>query len=110
MGELTVGVDIGGTKIQVAVVRDQDVVGEHRIMTPQHGAKELVAVIGNAVAKVLADLGAGPSDVAGIGVGVPGAVDGSAGTVENATTSPASRGPSPSRSGPWCPRSPAARP
>ena len=92
MSELTVGVDIGGTKIQVAVVRDQDVVGEHRIMTPQHCAKELIAAIGIAVAKVLADLGAGTSDVAGIGVGVPGAVDGSAGTVENANNVPGLEG------------------
>jgi len=95
MSELTVGVDIGGTKIQVAVVRDQVVVGEHRIMTPQHGAKKLVAAIGNAVAKVLADLGAEPSDVAGIGVGVPGAVDGSAGTVANANNVPGLEGDDP---------------
>lgn len=88
MGELTVGVDIGGTKIQVAVVRNQEVVGAHRAVTPPHGAKELVAAIGDSVAAVLADLGAEPADVAGIGVGVPGAVDGSAGTVANANNVP----------------------
>jgi len=40
-------------------------------------------------------LGAGPSDVAGIGVGVPGAVDGSAGTVANANNVPGLEGDDP---------------
>lgn len=92
MGELTVGVDIGGTKIQVAVVRDRAVVGALRLTTPPEGAKRLVAGIGDAIAKVLADVGGVASDIDGIGVGVPGAVDAAAGTVANANNVPGLEG------------------
>jgi glucokinase len=88
MGEITIGVDVGGTKVQVAAVRDGVIVAEHRITTPQRGETELVAGIGEAIAKVLADAGAGASDLSGIGVGVPGAVDAEAGTVANANNVP----------------------
>jgi glucokinase len=95
MGELTVGVDIGGTKIQVAAVRDGEVAGAHRFTTPQGRAKDLAAGIGDAIAKVLADLGAGARDVAAVGVGVPGTVDGAAGTVANANNVPGLEGADP---------------
>jgi glucokinase len=88
MTELAVGVDIGGTKIQTAAVRGGAIVGSDRAPTPQRGAKELVAAVGEAIARAVAEAGAGPGDVAGIGVGVPGAVDASAGTVENANNVP----------------------
>ncbi|MGH2637375.1 MAG: ROK family protein [Actinomycetota bacterium] len=88
MGDIRIGVDIGGTKVQVAAVREGEIVGAHRIMTPQRGAKELVAAIEEAIAKVLADAGVGLADLVGIGVGVPGAVDTSAGTVANANNVP----------------------
>jgi glucokinase len=88
MGEVTVGVDIGGTKIQVAAVRDGEAAGAYRIMTPQGTPKDLVAAIGDAIAKVLADAGVGAAELSAIGVGVPGAVDASAGTVANANNVP----------------------
>jgi glucokinase len=88
MNDITVGVDIGGTKIQAAAVRSGEVTGATRIMTPQKTAKELVASIGEAIGKVLAEAGAGPKDVAAIGMGVPGAVDTKAGTVANANNVP----------------------
>jgi glucokinase len=88
MSDITVGVDIGGTKIQAAAVRGGEVAGAHRLMTPQRSAKELVAAIGDAIAKVLADAGAGQKDLAAIGVGVPGAVDAGAGTVTTANNVP----------------------
>jgi glucokinase len=81
MSDIVVGVDIGGTKIQAAALRGGDVAGAHRTMTPQRTAKELVATIAEAVGKVLAEAGAGPGDLAAVGVGVPGAVDAEAGTV-----------------------------
>jgi glucokinase len=81
VGDITAGVDIGGTKIQAVALRAGEVAGAHRTMTPQRTAKELVATIGEAVAKVLAEAGAGATDLAAIGVGVPGAVDAEAGTV-----------------------------
>jgi glucokinase len=88
MADMTIGVDIGGTKIQVAAVRGEDVVAAHRIMTPQERAKDLVGAIGEAVAKVLADAGVPSGDPPAIGVGVPGAVDTSAGTVASANNVP----------------------
>ncbi len=48
MDEITVGVDIGGTKIQAAVVRGGEVVSAHRLMTPQRSAKELVSAMADA--------------------------------------------------------------
>jgi glucokinase len=92
---LSVGVDVGGTKILVAVVRDEVVVAAHRMATPQRGATELAAAIGNAIANALAEAGARPSDVGAIGVGVPGVVDASAGTVANANNVPGLEGDDP---------------
>jgi glucokinase len=88
MGEITIGVDIGGTKIQAAAVRGGAVVSAHRIMTPQGDADGLASAMGEAIAKVLSEAGAAVGDVAGIGVGVPGAVDATAGTVVNANNVP----------------------
>jgi len=88
MGELTVGVDIGGTKIQAAAVREGSVVGTYRTATPQQGPKELAGVVGEAIAEALAEAGAGLDELAGVGVGVPGTVDAVAGTVENANNVP----------------------
>jgi glucokinase len=88
MGDITIGVDIGGTKIQAAVVRGGEVTSAHRLMTPQRGPKELVAAMVDATTKVLADAGAGLGDVSAIGVGVPGAVVASAGTVASANNVP----------------------
>ena len=45
MGNITVGVDVGGTKIQSAAVRAEKVVGGHRLMTPQTGAKDVASAI-----------------------------------------------------------------
>jgi glucokinase len=95
MGELTVGVDVGGTKIQAVAVRDGDVAGAHRITTPRQGADELVSAIGDAIAEALELAGAGSDPLAGIGVGVPGAVDADAGTVANANNVPGLEGDEP---------------
>lgn len=81
MDKITVGVDVGGTKIQAAAVRQGDLVGSHRLATPQTGAKDLVSATGDAIAKAMAEAGAGLSDLAAVGMGVPGAVDSAAGTV-----------------------------
>ncbi len=88
MTELAVGVDIGGTKIQTAAVSDGAVAGADRTPTPTGGARELVAAVGESIAKAIAEAGASLADVAGIGIGVPGAVDAAAGTVENANNVP----------------------
>ena len=86
MTELHVGVDIGGTKIQAAALRQGAVAGSHRASTPEAGVKELVHAIADAIETSVGEAGAG--DVAGVGVGVPGAVDPAAGTVASANNVP----------------------
>jgi glucokinase len=83
-----VGVDVGGTKIQSAAMRAKQVVGVHRLPTPLTGAKDVVAAIGEAVAKALADGGAQPTDLEAVGMGVPGAIDTEAGTVSSSPNLP----------------------
>jgi glucokinase len=95
MDVITVGVDIGGTKIQAAAVRNGTVAGSHRILTPQTGANDLVAAVGEAVAKSLAEADAGLEDLTAIGIGVPGAVDTASGTVSNSPNLPGFQGPEP---------------
>ena len=38
--EVTAGVDLGGTKIQTVVLRDGEVAGSARVLTPQTGAAD----------------------------------------------------------------------
>lgn len=78
---IVVGVDIGGTKIQAAAVRDGEVVGSHRLSTPQVGVEELVAAAADAIVKALADAGVEREALTSVGMGVPGAVDPASGTV-----------------------------
>ena len=88
MGTITVGVDVGGTKIQSAAVRAKKVAGVHRLATPLTGSKDVAAAIGEAVAKALADGGAQPTDLEAVGMGVPGAIDTEAGTVSSSPNLP----------------------
>jgi len=81
-------VDVGGTKIQSAAVRTKKVAGVHRLATPLTGAKDVAAAIGESVAKALAEGGAQPNDLKGVGVGVPGAIDTEAGTVSSSPNLP----------------------
>ena len=80
------GVDLGGTKIQVAVVSaDSEVLGQARHPTPQQGGPEAVVdAIAISVREAAAAAGIEPSALKGIGVGSPGLVDAGEGTVEDA--------------------------
>lgn len=74
---LTVGVDIGGTKILAGVVDSEGhVVEERRQPTPGHD----VAAVENAIVEVVTDL-RGRHDVAAVGIGAAGFVDASRSTV-----------------------------
>jgi glucokinase len=95
MTEATVGVDIGGTKIQVAVVRGGAVAGAGRVSTPQTGAEDLVRAVDETIAKSLAGAGIPRGDVAAIGIGVPGTVDTSGGTVASSPNLPGFQQPEP---------------
>ncbi|MGI8594595.1 MAG: ROK family protein [Solirubrobacteraceae bacterium] len=84
------GIDLGGTKIQAVLVDEGNaVIGEARHPTPREGgpqavADELVAVLSEAAE--VAGLPAG--ELAGVGVGSPGEIDGATGTVSQARNLP----------------------
>jgi glucokinase len=68
----TIGVDVGGTKcLGVAADAEGRVLAEHRLATPDDGAGLI-----ESIAAVVHELGRAVGDVAGVGVGVPGLVDG----------------------------------
>jgi glucokinase len=73
-GELTIGVDVGGTKVLAVLLDGSRVVAETRSATPTTGA-ELLEVVAGAVESLQSE--AEPRRVTGVGVGVPGLVDGS---------------------------------
>ncbi len=92
MGTITVGVDVGGTKIQSAAMRAKKVVGGARMATPLTGAEDVSAAIGDAVTKALADAGAQLSDLTAVGIGAPGTIDPEAGTVSSSPNLPGFQG------------------
>ena len=77
------GVDLGGTKIDVLVVEgEQDVRGRSRRPTPTEGGPAaVVEAITGALQDAADDAGVDVGSLTGVGVGSPGAVDASAGTV-----------------------------
>ena len=80
---LYVGVDVGGTKVLAALVKQAgQVIDRQRISTPR-GKKPTAtvdAVIG-AIEDLLAKAGVSAADVAGIGLAIPGVVDPDAGRI-----------------------------
>jgi glucokinase len=84
------GIDLGGTKIQVAVVDDDhNVLGQARHPTPTEGGPpDVVAAVAAAVREAAQQAGTEPSELRGIGLGSPGAVDDRAGTVTSARNLP----------------------
>jgi glucokinase len=84
------GLDLGGTKIQAAVLNDDgEVVGEARHPTPgKGGPPAVVDALANALGEAAEQAGVEPSGLEGVGVGSPGAVDAEAGTVADARNIP----------------------
>jgi glucokinase len=84
------GVDLGGTKIQAVVVDEgRSVVGQSRRPTPTHGGPPGVTrAIAATLRAAAEDAGAAAGDLAGVGVGSPGVIDGAAGTVTSARNLP----------------------
>ncbi len=94
MAELRGGIDLGGTKIQTAVIdADGKVLGEAREPTPTEGGPEDVA---KAMAKALREAADAAdvetSEMAGVGVGSPGDADEKTGVVSSAKNLPAWEG------------------
>jgi glucokinase len=82
------GIDLGGTKIQAAVVdsgSDHKVLGAKRDQTPlKGGPKAIAARMAGVMTETLEEAGLTLSDLAGVGVGSPGSVDDKKGTVAGA--------------------------
>jgi glucokinase len=84
MAMVTVGVDVGGTKIQTVAVRDKEVVGSARVPTPATSAQEVIAAVVSTVGEALTQASATPLDVSAVGIGIPGEVDTATGHVSRA--------------------------
>jgi glucokinase len=80
------GIDLGGTKIQAAIVdSEHNVLGAKRDQTPLKGGPAAIAAKMVEVVRVAAgEAGVELSALEGIGVGSPGSVDDTAGTVTSA--------------------------
>jgi glucokinase len=84
------GLDLGGTKIQAAVLDERgEVVGKSRHPTPgKGGPPAVVDALANALREAAEDASVEPGKLEGVGVGSPGAVDAGAGTVADARNIP----------------------
>jgi glucokinase len=84
------GIDLGGTKIQAAVLdADHKVLGEKREPTPTEGQPaDVAAAMVKAMREAAEKAGLESSELEGIGVGSPGAIDAAAGTVSDAINLP----------------------
>ena len=84
------GVDLGGTKVQAVVMGPRGkVVGEAKLPTPQEGGPPaVVEQVVEAVRQAASAAGVKTSELAGTGVGSPGAVDADAGLVAGARNLP----------------------
>jgi glucokinase len=84
------GIDLGGTKIQAVVVGNRGaVLGSTRLPTPTSGGPpDVAAAMADAVRDAADQAGTSTGDLEGVGVGSPGAVSDSEGTVANARNLP----------------------
>jgi len=90
MADLRGGIDLGGTKIQTAIVDPGgEVVGEARHPTPTEGGPEdVAAAMATALREAAAAAGVETSALKGIGVGSPGDADEKTGVVSSARNLP----------------------
>lgn len=84
------GVDLGGTKIQVAILdRKHKVLGTNRRLTPTKGTPDDVAnAIFESIKEAAVDAGISIKEIAAVGVGSPGQIEIQKGTVSNAGNLP----------------------
>ena len=90
MAHLCGGIDLGGTKIQTAIVEPGGAVrGEARQPTPTEGGPADVArAMEDALREAAAAAGVKPEELSGVGVGSPGDADGKTGVVSGARNLP----------------------
>ena len=89
--EMRGGLDLGGTKIQAVVVDETSTVrGKARHPTPTDGGPDdVAAAMAGALQEAAREAGVETSELVGVGIGSPGAVDREAGTVAHAGNLPA---------------------
>jgi len=90
---VTVGVDLGGTKIQSGALSGGDVTAGLRMPTPHSGVDDVVAAIATSVEAAAAAVGSTPAALAGVGVGSPGHIDIERGVVSHSPNVPGFDGP-----------------
>src|SRR5699024_12737460 len=75
--QYSVGVDIGGTKIAIAVVNEYgDIIEENIIQTGQSKTPEkMISIICDEIKRVASESGVQLGEIKGVGVGAPGPVD-----------------------------------
>jgi glucokinase len=97
VADLRGGIDLGGTKIQTAILDGQgEVVGQARRPTPTEGGPQDVAdAMAAALREAAAQAGVEPAALTGIGVGSPGDANEQTGVVANAGNLPGWEGPFP---------------
>ncbi|HYH53259.1 MAG TPA: ROK family protein [Solirubrobacterales bacterium] len=90
MADLRGGIDLGGTKIQTAIVDARgDVVAQARRPTPTSGGPEdVAAAMAEALRAAAQEAGAGTETLAGVGVGSPGDANEKTGVVSSAKNLP----------------------
>jgi glucokinase len=90
VADLRGGIDLGGTKIQTAIVdAGGEVLGQARHPTPTSGGPEDVAeAMESALREAASAAGVDPGGLQGIGVGSPGDADGKTGVVSGARNLP----------------------
>ncbi|HET8814857.1 MAG TPA: ROK family protein [Solirubrobacterales bacterium] len=90
MADLRGGIDLGGTKIQAAVVDGHgEVVGKSRHPTPTRGGPaDVAAAMAEALREAAAEAGAETTNLVGVGVGSPGDADERTGVVSSARNLP----------------------
>ncbi|HWT89881.1 MAG TPA: ROK family protein [Solirubrobacterales bacterium] len=97
MADLRGGIDLGGTKIQTAILDGQgEVVGQARRPTPTEGGPQDVAdAMAEALREAAAQASVEPAALTGIGVGSPGDANEETGVVANAGNLPGWEAPFP---------------
>jgi len=90
VADLRGGIDLGGTKIQTAIVDARgDVVAQARRPTPTSGGPEdVAAAMAEALRAAAQEAGAGTETLAGVGVGSPGDANEKTGVVSSAKNLP----------------------
>jgi glucokinase len=90
VADLRGGIDLGGTKIQAAIVDSRgEVVGQARRPTPTSGGPgDVAAAMAEALREAASEAGVETGELAGVGVGSPGDADEKTGVVSSAKNLP----------------------